>query len=68
MNNIVKAAEFARNCDEQRARSQYDRALTEARKALVIEPNLPAANLASPRSSKYSTVPSTASLRTIGAH
>jgi tetratricopeptide (TPR) repeat protein len=45
LNNIVKAAEPARNCEEQRTRSQFDRALAEARKALVIEPNLPAANL-----------------------
>jgi len=45
MNTIIKAAEFARNCDEQRGRSAYDRAAAEARKAFAIEPNLAAANL-----------------------
>jgi tetratricopeptide (TPR) repeat protein len=40
LNSIVKAAEFARNCNEQRSHNALDRALMEARKAFVIEPNL----------------------------
>ena len=40
LNNIVKAAEFARNCNEQRSHNALDRALVEARKAFAIEPNL----------------------------
>jgi tetratricopeptide (TPR) repeat protein len=42
-NNIVKAAEFARNCNEQRSHNALDRALVEARKAFTVEPNLAAA-------------------------
>lgn len=42
---IIRAAEYARNCNEQRSRNQLDRALAEARKAFTIEPNLAAANL-----------------------
>jgi len=45
LNTIVRAAENARSCHEQRARSAFQRALAEARKALAIEPNLPAAHL-----------------------
>jgi tetratricopeptide (TPR) repeat protein len=45
LNTIVRAAENARNCNEQRSRNQLDRALSEAAKALTIEPNLTAANL-----------------------
>jgi tetratricopeptide (TPR) repeat protein len=45
LNNIVRAAEYARNCNEQRSRNQLDRALNEAKKAFEIEPNLAAANL-----------------------
>jgi tetratricopeptide (TPR) repeat protein len=41
--NIVKAAEFARNCNEQRSHNALDRAIAEARKAFTVEPNLPAA-------------------------
>jgi tetratricopeptide (TPR) repeat protein len=40
LNNIVKAAEFARNCNDQRSHNALDRALVEARKAFAIEPNL----------------------------
>lgn len=40
LNNIVKAAEFARNCNEQRSHNALDHALVEARKAFTIEPNL----------------------------
>ena len=43
LNNIVKAAESARNCNEQRSHNALDRALVEAHKAFVIEPNLAAA-------------------------
>jgi Tfp pilus assembly protein PilF len=42
---IIKAAENARNCNEQRSRNNVQKALEEARKALVIEPNLTAAHL-----------------------
>lgn len=45
MFNIIRAAENARNCNEQRSRNQLDRALQEARKAFTIEPDLAAANL-----------------------
>jgi tetratricopeptide (TPR) repeat protein len=45
MNTIVRAGEFARNCNEQRARNALERALAEANKALAIEPNLAAAHL-----------------------
>ncbi len=40
LNNIVKAAEFARNCNEQRSHNALDGALVQARKAFAIEPNL----------------------------
>lgn len=43
LNNIVKAAEFARNCNEQRSHNALDHALVEARKAFTVEPNLAAA-------------------------
>lgn len=45
LNNVVRAAEFARNCTEQRARNALDRALAEANRAFAIEQNLAAANL-----------------------
>src|SRR5256885_3838117 len=45
LNNLVRAAEQARECDEQRKKSQFPRALDAARKALAIEPNLPAAQI-----------------------
>jgi tetratricopeptide (TPR) repeat protein len=44
-NTIVRAAEQARECNDQRQKSQFSRALDAARKALVIEPNLTAAHL-----------------------
>ena len=43
LNTIVRAGEQARECNEQRSKSQFARALDAARKALAIEPNLPAA-------------------------
>ena len=43
LNNIVKAAESARNCNEQRSHNALDRAVAEARKAFTVEPNLAAA-------------------------
>ena len=43
LNTIVKAAEFARNCNEQRSHNALDHALVEARKAFTVEPNLAAA-------------------------
>ena len=45
LNTIVKAAEQARECVEARQKSQFPKALDAARKALVIEPNLPAAHM-----------------------
>jgi len=45
LNNLVRAAEQARECDEQRKKSQFPKALDAARKALAIEPNLPAAHI-----------------------
>src|SRR5947208_7785440 len=45
LNNIVRAAESARDCREQRSRGAALRALEAARKAIVLEPNLPAAHL-----------------------
>jgi tetratricopeptide (TPR) repeat protein len=45
LNSVIRAAEYARNCNEQRSRNQLVRALAEARKAFTIEPNLAAANL-----------------------
>jgi tetratricopeptide (TPR) repeat protein len=43
--SIIRAAEFARGCNEQRSRNALDRAVSEARKAFAIEPDLAAANL-----------------------
>jgi len=43
--SIIRAAEYARNCNEQRSRNALDRAAAEARKAFAIEPDLAAANL-----------------------
>ena len=43
MANIVKAAESARNCVDQRTKGALDHAFVEARKALTIEPDLAAA-------------------------
>ena len=43
LNTVVRAAEQARDCNEQRSKSQFARALDAARKALAVEPNLPAA-------------------------
>ena len=45
LNNFVRAAEQARECDDQRKKSQFAKALDAARKALAIEPNLPAAHI-----------------------
>jgi hypothetical protein len=44
-NSIIRAAEFARTCTEQRARSNFQKALEEARRGLAIEPSLPALQL-----------------------
>ena len=43
LSTIVKAAEYARNCNEQRSHNALDRALAEARRAFTLEPNLAAA-------------------------
>jgi tetratricopeptide (TPR) repeat protein len=43
--NVVRAAEYARNCNDQRSRNALDRALAEAKKAFAVEPDLAAANL-----------------------
>lgn len=43
LNTVVRAGEQARECNEQRSKSQFARALDAARKALAVEPNLPAA-------------------------
>ena len=45
LNNLVRAAEQARECEEQRKKSQFSKAVDAARKALAIEPNLPAAHI-----------------------
>jgi tetratricopeptide (TPR) repeat protein len=45
LNKIVRAAEFARSCNEQRSRNALARALAEANKAFAIEANLTEANL-----------------------
>ncbi len=45
LNTLVRAAEQARDCDDQRKKSQFPKALDAARKALAIEPNLPAAHI-----------------------
>lgn len=45
LNTVIRAAEQARDCEDQRKKSQFARALDAARKALAIEPNLPAAHI-----------------------
>ena len=45
LNNVVKAAEQARECTDARQKSQFAKAIDAARKALAIEPNLPAAQI-----------------------
>ncbi|HLB81809.1 MAG TPA: tetratricopeptide repeat protein [Gemmatimonadales bacterium] len=45
LNTIIRAGEQARECNDQRSKSQFTRALDAARKALAIEPNLPAAHI-----------------------
>jgi len=45
LNNLVRAAEQARECEDQRKKSQFAKALDATRKALAIEPNLPAAQI-----------------------
>ena len=42
---VIRAGERARECDTQRQRGQFPRALDLARKALEVEPTLPAAHL-----------------------
>ena len=42
---IIRAAENARNCNDQRSRNSLERALGEAAKALQIEPDLASAHL-----------------------
>src|SRR2546430_6172403 len=43
LNNVVRAAEQARECEEQRKKRQFSKAVDAARKALEIAPKLPAA-------------------------
>ncbi len=43
--SIIRAAELARSCNEQRSRNALVRAVAEARKAFAIEPDLASANL-----------------------
>jgi len=45
LNTVVRAAEQARECEDQRKKSQFSKALDAARKAMAIEPNLPAAHI-----------------------
>jgi tetratricopeptide (TPR) repeat protein len=45
LSTVIRAAEYARNCNEQRTRNALERALSEANKAFALEPNLAAANL-----------------------
>ena len=45
LNTVVRAAEQARDCEEQRKKSQFAKAVDGARKAMAIEPNLPAAHI-----------------------
>jgi tetratricopeptide (TPR) repeat protein len=45
LNRIVRAGEQARECTDQRQKSQFAKALDAARKALVLEPNLAAAQI-----------------------
>jgi tetratricopeptide (TPR) repeat protein len=45
LNNIIRAAEGARDCQDKRSKGALPAALDAARKATAIEPNLPAAHL-----------------------
>lgn len=45
INIIIRAAEQARECTDQRQKSQFAKALDAARKGLAIEPNLTASHL-----------------------
>jgi len=45
LNSVVRAGEQARECNDQRQKSQFNKALDAARKALTIEPNLAAAHI-----------------------
>src|SRR5205814_7875569 len=45
LNTVVRAGEQARECEVQLKKSQFSKALDAARKAMVIEPNLPAAHI-----------------------
>ncbi len=45
LNTLVRAGEEARDCNDARSKSQFGKALDAARKALAIEPNLPAAHV-----------------------
>ena len=45
LNAVVRAGDQARECNDLRQKSQFQRALEAARKALASEPNLPAAHL-----------------------
>jgi tetratricopeptide (TPR) repeat protein len=45
LNTIIRAAEQARACDDERKKGQFNKALDDARKAMAIEPNLPAAHI-----------------------
>jgi tetratricopeptide (TPR) repeat protein len=45
LNTLVRAGEHARECSDKRARGEFSSALDAARKALALEPDLPAAHL-----------------------
>jgi len=45
LNSLVRAAEAARDCQDKRQKGALPSALDAARKAIVIEPNLPSAHL-----------------------
>ena len=45
LNSLIRAAESARDCQDKRQKGAFPAALDAARKALLIEPNLPAAHL-----------------------
>jgi tetratricopeptide (TPR) repeat protein len=45
LNTIVRAGENARDCTDKRSKGQFPQALDAARKALAVEPDLPAAHL-----------------------
>jgi tetratricopeptide (TPR) repeat protein len=45
LNSIIRAAESARDCNDKRQRGALPAALDAAHKAILIEPNLPAAHL-----------------------